>query len=141
MPRPPRQILEFTEESLQRHLQEAYNHLEDLRQRVTRDHNRVIDMLKDITNGTDGINTLTNLEMARNNTTKGLFEFTLHKKDLLRVHKEIFKELNSANKQKVGEGANEGTAQTGNTDPLSDEMKQRVQRTMREMMKKSQDAA
>jgi hypothetical protein len=134
MPRPSRQILQFTEESLRDHLQEAYNQLEDLRQRANKEQARVTDMLRDIKNTPVGIDKLNNLETARANAAKSIIDVYSQKRDLVRLHKDIFKELNAASKAKTGPV---GAGQEAPVGELSEEEKQQMQRTIREMLEKS----
>jgi hypothetical protein len=82
MPRPPRQKLRLDFDSIQSHMQEVYNQLEELRQKAVRDYNKVQDMLL---NPTD----LVTLEQSRNNAMKALDNFFQKKIELVNVHLKI----------------------------------------------------
>jgi hypothetical protein len=86
MPRPPKQKLDFTMDSVKSHLQEVYNQLEELRTRAVRDYNRAIAYIKDDED-------LNIMEVARNNAQKSIENFFTKKTELLKVHVQIVQTL------------------------------------------------
>jgi hypothetical protein len=99
MPRPTRQKLRFELDSLEKHLQEIYNQLEELRTRAVKDYNRVIDLMKDPTNV--GL-----LENSRNNALKTFDNYFQKKIELLKIQASIIGNIQKTNKENEGEGNN-----------------------------------
>jgi uncharacterized coiled-coil DUF342 family protein len=79
MPRPPKQILKLDYDSLQAHIQEVYNQLDELKQKAQRDYNKVQQLMNDATS-------IVTLEPTRNNSLKALGDFHKNKLDLLKLH-------------------------------------------------------
>lgn len=102
MPRPPKQKLDFTMNSVKNHLQEIYNQLEELRVRAVRDYNRAIDFILPNNPGDDdeaasmARNTLEQMETARNNAMKSFENFFTKKTDLLKLHAGITQALSKS---------------------------------------------
>jgi hypothetical protein len=106
MPRPQRQKLKFELDSLEKHLQEIYNQLEELRTRAVKDYNRVIDLMKDPTNV--GL-----LENSRNNALKTFDNYFQKKIELVKIQASI---IGNIQKNSGKEGDGEGEVTTGSFD-------------------------
>jgi hypothetical protein len=79
MPRPPKQRLKLDFESINSHIQEVYNQLDELKQKATRDYNKAQQLMVDATS-------IVSLEATRNNSLKALGDFHKNKLDLLKLH-------------------------------------------------------
>ena len=86
MPRPPKQKLDFTTDSVKKHLQEIYNQLEELRTRAVRDYNRAINYIRDEPDTVA-------MEIPRNNAMKSIETFFQKKTELFKLHAQITRDL------------------------------------------------
>jgi hypothetical protein len=100
MPRPPKQKLKLDYDSLQSHIQEVYNQLDELKQKAIRDYNKVQQMMVDPTS-------IVSLEATRNNSLKALGDFHKSKLDLLKVHLNV---VQAKEKQGAADTENEDGA-------------------------------
>jgi hypothetical protein len=103
MPRPPKQILSFDYKSVEKHMQEVYNQLEELRMKAQKDYKKVADLM-------EGASEIVILEAARYNAMKTFENFFQKKIDLLKIHASI---VNQMHKKPVGGAEEKESGATG----------------------------
>jgi LPS O-antigen subunit length determinant protein (WzzB/FepE family) len=114
MPRPPKQKLKLDYDSLQSHIQEVYNQLDELKQKAIRDYNKVQQLMVDPTS-------IVSLEATRNNSLKALGDFHKSKLDLLKVHLNV---VQSKEKQSSAETEDDGNISTATSEDMQKWYKQ-----------------
>jgi hypothetical protein len=122
MPRPPKQKLKLDYDSLQSHIQEVYNQLDELKQKAVRDYNKVQSMMIDPTS-------IVSLEPTRNNSLKALGDFHKSKLDLLKVHLNV---VQAKDKQGVSDIEGEDDITTATSEDM-----QKWYRQLEEMKKEN----
>lgn len=84
MPRPIRQKLDMSADSVRKMLEELHNQNEDLRQAAARDYREIKQLINSGTTDARAANAV-NLETARNNAQKTIKDTLTNKKDLAKL--------------------------------------------------------